>query len=219
MKTVRQQVLEYITARRVVTAEEIARSFKMTRANARHHLAVLLDEGAVEISGAVPDGSPGRPPQHYRPTNQIRQHNLDRLARALLQTTPPELKSDAWLMELAEHLLELPNPGVINRPNPPHAEHLSKRLAHTVRQLNQMNYDARWEAHAQAPRVIFNHCPYRAIVDEHPELCRMDALVLQRALRVSVTQLVKLGRDSKGLSYCQFAVGSLLSAIRSTGAD
>ena len=86
-------------------------------------------------------------------------------------------------------------------------EHLSRRLARTIRSLNHLNYEARWEAHANSPRIILNHCPYAAIIANHPELCQVDALMLQKALGVSVTQQIKLGHNAQGLPFCVFQLG------------
>jgi predicted ArsR family transcriptional regulator len=213
MKTVRQQVLEYLETHRVASAEEVAQAFKMSGANARYHLAVLIDEGAVEISGVSQDGNLGRPRQRYSPTRQTHRHNLDRLANALLaekQTTPTSDEQAHWLERLAKQILAFDDiereKGASLQAGSSGPIHLAQRLAQVVRRLNHMNYNARWEAHAQAPRVIFSHCPYLSIISEHPELCQMDSLLLQEALGLPVSQQVKLGKDAHGLPYCMFQV-------------
>lgn len=210
MKTVRQQILEYLEAHRVASAEEIAQTFKMSGANARYHLAVLIAEGAVEVLGMLQDGNPGRPRQRYSPTRHIHRHNLNRLADALLVEKQAEFdqeKNEDRLKRIADHIwMSGDGRGKENLPQPSASTpaNLTQRLAQVVRRLNHMNYDARWEAHAQAPRMIFNHCPYAAIIAEHPELCQMDALLLQKALGLTVSQPIKLGKDANGLPYCMF---------------
>jgi len=80
-----------------------------------------------------------------------------------------------------------------------------KRLNLAVEKLNQMNYHARWEAGPEGPRIIFGHCPYAAIIEKHPELCRMDAAILKDLMGQSAEQLSKIGQD-KSLS-CVFVMG------------
>ncbi|MFZ6030956.1 MAG: helix-turn-helix transcriptional regulator [Chloroflexota bacterium] len=212
MKTVRQQILEYLETHRVASAEAIARAFKMSSANARYHLSVLIDEGAVEVSGVSPEGNPGRPRQRYSPTRHTHRHNLDHLADALLaekQNGAIPGAEETWPERVAGYMWAPEEGGREENRTPLQASaqtSLTQRLAQVVRRLNLMNYDARWEAHAQAPHVIFGHCPYAAIIDKHPQLCQIDALILQKALGLPVSQQVKLGKDAHGLLYCVFVL-------------
>ena len=208
MKTVRQQILEYLENRRSSTAPEIARVFKMTGANARHHLSILLSEGAIEISGTQNSGKAGRPTQLYSPARQMRRNNLHYLVDAFLTRILPavnKFEQREWQMQIADYLWEISS--AMGEKQTAERNSLSVRLHQTIRHLNRINYDARWEAHAPAPRVILGHCPYASIIDSHPELCQMDAFLLQRGLKISVTQEIKLAKDSSGLPYCRFVVG------------
>ena len=82
---------------------------------------------------------------------------------------------------------------------------IAKRLNLTVEKLNAMNYHARWEAGPQGPRLIFSHCPYAAMIEKHPELCRMDEKLLNELMGEAAMQLFKIGKD--GSSVCVFAIG------------
>jgi predicted ArsR family transcriptional regulator len=117
--------------------------------------------------------------------------NLSALADALLT----EAGSRVQLEALANHLV-----GKSNFASQP----IVKRLNLVVEKLNQMNYHARWEAGPEGPRVIFGHCPYAAIIEKHPELCRMDAAVLKDLMGQPAEQLSKIGQE-KGLS-CVFVL-------------
>jgi len=81
------------------------------------------------------------------------------------------------------------------------------RLNQTIRRLDEMNYQARWEASSQGPRVILGHCPYAAILAENPELCQMDAVFLSSQLGQAVDQVAKLERGPQGIPHCIFALG------------
>ena len=55
-------------------------------------------------------------------------------------------------------------------------------------------------------RVILGHCPYAEIVARYPELCRMDAYLLELRLALPVIQVAKLERGVGGLPQCIFNV-------------
>lgn len=72
-----------------------------------------------------------------------------------------------------------------------------------VEKLNGMHYQARWEAGADGPRIIFGRCPYAAVIEGHPELCQMDVGLLGNALGRDVRQLAKI---EKAQGVCVFVV-------------
>jgi predicted ArsR family transcriptional regulator len=199
--TTRQRILEYIQSKEVVTAAEVASALHMTPANARHHLSILRDEGVVHVLGQRSHAGRGRPLDLYCLWRPIARHNLDKLADALLDDVEkienPEIQAEI-LERLAMRLLP-----------PAHTEskNLTQRLAQAVQHLDQLNYQARWEAHAQSPRIILQHCPYAAIIAEHPELCRIDQFLLKHLLSQPVQQLSKLEKTPSGFRQCVFRLG------------
>lgn len=129
---------------------------------------------------------------------------LDGLAGAMLEAwlkEAPEPVREAGLRSLAQRLGgdDLPGPGT----------QLLRRLALTVDRLNELHYQARWEAGADGARIILGHCPYAAIIAAHPELCRMDAFLLEQRTSSAVEQLAKLQPGAQGYPFCLFrATGS-----------
>jgi predicted ArsR family transcriptional regulator len=204
MKTSRQRVLEYVQAHYPVTAADLSQALRMTQANARHHLAVLQERGLVQPAGQRPARDRGRPAQRYMPSEQILGHNLDQLAAALLGW----LKSHAGASELEEAWHNLAGQIIQegSAGQPPSNENLSRRLYRTVHRLNELHYQARWEAWRGAPRLILGHCPYAAVIDQHPELCRMDAHILETLAQAQVEQIEKLAPDTQGALHCIFRI-------------
>ena len=132
-------------------------------------------------------------------------NNLERLSSALLNEIgylyPPEARQHS-MKRIAEQLVPPQlKPGRQSR------AHLTQRLYHTIQQLNRRNYQARWEAHTTAPRLILENCPYKAIIGQHPELCQIDALILELMLDKPVHQLAKLAPDARGVPLCVFQIG------------
>jgi predicted ArsR family transcriptional regulator len=69
-----------------------------------------------------------------------------------------------------------------------------------------MHYQARWEAGAEGPHIILGHCPYAVIIENHPELCKMDKAILSGLLGGQVEQLAKLEEGAGGLPFCAFVL-------------
>lgn len=200
MKSTRQLILEHLSNKQAASTKEISRALQLTTANIRHHLAILLAEGAVAIIGEKPSIGRGRPASLYALTSQTSLNNLDRLASVLLKdfANPerPESQTDS-LQRIALALSgETGNA----------TDNLTRRLYQAVQRLNELNYQARWEARSAAPQIILGHCPYAAILSDHPELCHLDALILETLLRMSVEKVAHLARDERGLTYCMFTL-------------
>lgn len=199
MKTTRQLILDYLEIKQAASPVDIARALHLTSANIRHHLSILNEEGAVEVIDRRRQERKGRPSRVYALRSRVTTHNLDKLTSALLVEIflllLPEERVP-FLKRVARRLC--PEPRQVNP---------SQRFVQAVRSLNNMNYQARWEARADAPRVIFGHCPYASILAEHPELCEMDTFLLERMLGQPVNLIACREKTPQGLRQCVFTVG------------
>lgn len=203
MTTARQKIFTYISKRRAVTAAEIARDLRMTSANARHHLAHLLKNGQVECIGKRSAGKKGgRPVQLYAVSRSVLGDGLPALSHHLLEEMLDSVSAPqriSLIQKLGQRLAS-PRTGVSST-SP------MLRLNETVKHLNKLGYESRWEAHASGPRITLGHCPYAAIIEAHPELCEMDAALLHECLAQRVEQIAKLEGAESGRPYCVFSVG------------
>ena len=191
MKTARHRVLLYVNKARTASAREISRALKMSAANVRHHLRVLVSDGRLEVSNVRIGEKRGRPEKLYSLPRAVLGDNLAVLSNALLREAGSQIRVEG----LVKHLI-----GESDFAGQP----IAKRLNLIIEKLNQMNYHARWEAGSSGPRIIFGHCPYSAIIDKHPELCKMDATMLEELMGQSAEQLTKMGRD--GSISCVFVM-------------
>ena len=190
MVTARQKVLGYLNKARSASAREVSRTLKMSAANVRHHLRVLVSDGRLETTSVKPRDGRGRPEKVYSIPRAALGDNLAVLSDLLLT------EGSVGLDILAKHLA-----GESDLKTLP----IAKRLNLTIDKLNEMKYHARWEAGSVGPRIIFGHCPYAAIIEKHPKLCRMDEILLKELLGQPAEQLTKIGRD--GSLICVLAVG------------
>ncbi len=190
--TARRKILAYLGKVHTCSAREIARALVMSAATVRHHLRVLVLDGRLEMTSLRKRDGRGRPEKVYSLPRAALGDNLSALSEALLTEAGPGVKMEA----LARHLA-----GDADFASQP----LAKRLNLTVEKLNQMNYHSRWEAGSEGPRVIFDHCPYAAIIDKHPELCRMDDAMLAQWMGQTASQIFRTGKE--GSSICVFVMG------------
>jgi len=193
-RSTRDDILIFIQSNRAVTAAEIARGLNLTPAAIRYHLSQLRKDQLVT---AAPEASAsatrGRPAERYRLSPQASPNNLTLLATALLSI---ETRTDTIWDQLAD---QLASPAI-----PPAS--LNRRLAHTIAQLNRMNYAARWEAGPHGPRVLFTNCPYAGLAEAFPGLCLMDRLILQKFLGKQITQTAR-SEQTGAQARCIFESG------------
>jgi predicted ArsR family transcriptional regulator len=211
MKTVRARILDYIRSHRAVTVAELSLAFQMTPANARHHLSTLLDQGLLQLVDDRPASGKGRPAHIFAISEQALGDNLGLLADILLdqltfQSGPEQLKS--ILRTLADQMASRMAASAKQTGAPDKtSQSLTRRLYRAIEILNQHHYQARWEARPDAPRLVLGHCPFSAILKEHPELCQMEAYLIENFTGIPVEQTAKLARDPSGLRFCMFRIG------------
>lgn len=201
MKNSRQRILEFFDLRDIVSAREIARAMHMTAANARHHLRILVEDGVVVIAGHRLTPGRGRPEQIYQLAKRAGANSFTVLSSSLLSKSLRNLSEDErldFMRQIAQEILsgyEIPK--TIN---------LGVRLQQAVRKLNEMHYQSRWEARAKNPRLILGHCPYRAILDQFPELCLMDKFITGHLSGAQMEQIARLDEVGPGVRHCIFQV-------------
>jgi len=189
----RKKILAYLKKTRAAPAREIARALKMSSPNVRHHLSVLVSDGRVEFVSVKKRDGRGRPEKMYSLSHAMVGDNLSALANALLDVTGSKLNVEA----VASHILDSSQFSNLS---------VQKRLALLIEKLNEMNYQARWEAGAGGPRIIFGRCPYAKVIDGHDQLCKMDVVILEKVLERPLTRSLK-NETKKNLCPFLFQVG------------
>ncbi len=190
--TARRKILIYLNKTHTGSAREIARALQMSAATVRHHLRILVSDGRLEMVAVRGREGRGRPEKSYSLPSAALGDNLSALSEALLSESGSGVPMEALAKRLA---------GECNFSSQP----LAKRLNLTVERLNQMNYHARWEAGSEGPRLLFSHCPYAAIIEQHPELCQMDEAMLKEWMGQPAAQVSRAGKE--GSSVCVFMIG------------
>jgi predicted ArsR family transcriptional regulator len=200
MITARQRVLGYLKKQRSASAAQIGRGLNMSAADVRYHLSIMLGDGRVALISEKRRAGRGRPVKLYGLSEKSLGDNFALLSDAvlgeLLNGLSP-VKRDGMLNAIAKTLAIQFDTDNLNIP-------MTKQLAIIVDKLNELHYQARWEAGPQGPRILFAHCPYAAIIEKHPELCRMDEFLVGNLMNAKACQLAKIGQPPIGSPYCVF---------------
>lgn len=194
MTTSRQKILTHLKKTRSASVREIARALRLSAPNVRHHLSVLCSDGRVEMTAVHNREGRGRPEKVYSLSAAALGDNLSALVEAVLTEAGSTLRMEA----VARLILNA---------SPFEGQSMNKRLALLVEKLNEMNYQARWEAGADGPRVIFGRCPYARVIEGHSEICKMDTALLKNALARDVSTLKKNEMPAKGMCPFIFQIG------------
>ena len=195
MQHTRQQIIDYLQSNRNATSTELSRVLSVTPADVRYHLKKLEDARLVEEVGFESLRGRGRPIKIYSLRENALKHNLSGLTSALLQALPPDInESKAAINRVAKNLL-----GDYKTASSRHSQ-----LKQTVEKLNELKYQATWEASPNGPRIIFRNCPYAMILAKHPEICQIDSALLTTMLDRPIIQIAKLERSPDGSPHCAF---------------
>lgn len=200
MSPTRDTILSYLHIHAAASAVDLSLALALTVQNIRHHLAILQSQGKVVASGQRAPKSRGRPAALYSLSAQIRSNNLGLLSGALLDELSSSLAPDEVAGFLRNVAIRISG---LHESSP---KNMTLRLSQAVQRLKELNYQARWEARADAPRVLLGYCPYAAILPEHPELCQMDAFLLEELVKCPVKQIARMDLNSPAKPYCIFAL-------------
>jgi len=198
--TTQSRILNFLRKQGSATVHELSLAFMLSGANIRHHLAVMKSNDLIESISQQRQGR-GRPVYVYGLSRRVLGDGLDNLVRAIFDTlfrTMSDEDREANLKSVALSLggknpsrIDLLQPAFLNR---------------VIDRLNELHYQAHWEAGVNGPQVILGHCPYASIIATYPELCRMDALLLSEQIGLPVEQAAKLRPSIKGHPFCSFLV-------------
>lgn len=200
MQTTRQRIIQYLKLHRQATSPELSRVLDLTQANIRHHLGVLEEEGYVEVIGQTTNSTRGRPTYIYMLTKSAQSDGLDTLSSALLAEgldAISQTKKRKFLENTAKRIAGT---------SPKTQKSITIQLSQAVQRLNELNYNAHWEAHAEGPHIFLGICPYAKIIQRYPELCQMDAALIEHLTGQEFTQVEKISRRQDGPPHCRFVL-------------
>jgi predicted ArsR family transcriptional regulator len=202
MLTTRQKILAILEKQQVLTSKELSQNLGFTRANILHHLAILDADHLIETIGQRKSAR-GRPENLYGLSRQALGNDLVGLSSVLIEHALEDMKQT----ERSNYLRNLARRYRALIPDT-HTNSFSNMLSQMIQYLNQMHYHARWEASASGALLVFNHCPYWALIDNHPELCLLDKYLLEEWTKREIAQVSKLQKQDRHLPQCSFRIAN-----------
>ena len=195
----RDEITHYLQQHPYSSADELSIVLGKTRANIQHHLKAMELANIitqVKIKPAHPQR--GRPRAYYSLAPVNKPNNLTSLAGILLQIlldAGDTAEKSELLIKIAQQIL----PASESRST------LTQRLNRIVKELSTLGYQARWEAHADGPQVVFRNCPYHPLPEKYPILCRMDALLLM--MNLDVVEPIQIAQIKiPEINACRFTI-------------
>lgn len=202
MQPVRRRITEILKERQTATVAELAGELGMAQVSVRHHLDILVGEDLVESAGVRRRDGAGRPSQIYSLTPGAvrlfpRRHDI--LAADMLI----EMKGLLPAAEVREVFRRLAEKNAHESPSAIQGQSVQDRLDEVTRFLTQKGYNARWEACGDHYEIVACNCPYVGVADHHPELCMMDAVMMEHLLPDAVRTE---SRALDGSPHCTYVI-------------
>jgi predicted ArsR family transcriptional regulator len=198
MQETRQQILTILKEKGQATVDALAVSLDLTPITVRHHLSILLGEGyltAQQVRRKV-----GRPHYVYSLTDKASDlfpqgyHLLtDRLLEEL-KVMVGEDGTQVLLTRLADKLAASIGPQIGDGT-------IEERLDQAAHLLVAEGFLARWEKTPDGYIFYELNCPYRRVIEHHPEVCTMDQRFLSSVLRISVEKIDCIVEGGERCSY------------------
>lgn len=196
-----KQILDYLARHVQASSRELSHDLGITKSGVRYHLAILARQGSIEVvpSGEIRQDSPGRPRRYFRLKEDGRSNHLSELISILMNQFEPEqaVSRQAFYNALAQAML-------------PKSQQVASLNAHHLNLLidflNERHYSARWEAHRNGPRIVFQTCPYARIWPDHPSICILDRRIIALWTGADVQQTANMNETREAGNLCIFEV-------------
>jgi|GEM_PF-4853040 len=194
--TSREKIFQLINSRRFTTAREIANYFKISIPTVRFHLRELVRQGRIFANNAERVHPLGKPRLMYSTRKMVNEG----LYRSLLDEILSEAENDD---EFKISLIKLTAAKIAPVPGST-SSNLTLRMIELIDNLNQNDYNSRWEVHKNSPRIIIEVCPYRLSRCRDNFFCAMDKYLIEQW----TNQPVKFRKFEEGSSKpsCQFEI-------------
>lgn len=180
------------------TVRDVAELLDVSEVAARRHLAMLVDEGFVDVREHA-DG-PGRPAKRYRLTEQARRlfpQRYAQMADELLTFITTQQGRDglrAYLRWRLEQQTATLGEQVT-------ADDLPGRLRQLAGALSEEGFDATVTEDGNGFLLTQEHCAIYDVAREHPEMCTYEAATFSKVLGSDV-QLSRRETMAAGSSAC-----------------
>ncbi|MAT44396.1 MAG: hypothetical protein CL609_18845 [Anaerolineaceae bacterium] len=189
------EILSLLSKSHPLTIAEISQQLNLTKADIRYHVSRLIKEGQIKSTSTSNSSSKrGRPAKVFTVSDEVYPDNLKELIQVWFSLTgvnPETLKKAATL--LAKNFVH-------NR----ESSSFFLKMNKIITELNQRQYDARWEIKPSGPVIYFYNCPYKNIVGQNFELCQMDQFLLSELTGTEIRKQQTIAQNNT--NRCMFVL-------------
>ncbi len=189
--TTEQEIVNLLTNRKPLSILEMAKLLNLTKADIRYHVKNMLTQNKI-VKIPPKEGAPGRPAFRYKISDDEFKHNLDFLTNGLLSLFPNK-------SELINNLSD----NFVSDFSPDENRTIITKLNSLIYKFLELNYLPRWETQFQGPIIYFGNCPYRKLIENHPELCELDKMIISKYLNQDVEIEKTIAKESL---FCKFQI-------------
>ena len=202
MQNTSRHILDIIRKNGNSTAALLSEEMEMTRANVRYHLKNLEKDGWIRKAGKIEHNGKGRKDVLFEPTPKCESRfNLSTLK--MMYKVLFEGKSRKEFNQNREMYVE--NFMQTNNILPLNGS-LPQRLFALVRVLNEVGYNAAWEARPEGPQITIKECPYRSFIVDCKKMCLVDKRIMEKILGGSSPVDILQASHGKPEATCIFKV-------------
>jgi len=168
-------IIQFLSTNQPANVQTLSKKLNLTKADIRYHLKALIKSGTVfKIDPVEFSGIRGRPAAKYTVSSTSLPNNFSELLEILLLNP---INQDVFAY-ITEKIIPLINLSYF----PSNIE----KLNGLIKELNDRNYDARWETRNDGPIIFISNCPYRSLLKKFPEFCKMDKIIISESIGKSI---------------------------------
>ena len=212
VQSVRRRITEILKEDGSATVAELASQLGMAQVSVRHHLDILIGEDLVELTGVRRRDGAGRPSQMYALTRNALTLFPQRNAQ-LASSVLTELKAVLQQDKVRELLIRVAERTAREAPKPSASQTPEERLDQVADFLTQKGYKARWEACNGRYELHACNCPYSGVAEQHPELCVMDHVLIERLLPDAIHVQSHVANGATRCTYVLESSAALTEAL------
>jgi predicted ArsR family transcriptional regulator len=200
-----EKIYNYIRSHPKVTANELSKLLMLTKADIRYHLARLIKLGLITKKEISFRQGAGRPGYYYAIAIEDLISGYPLLARVCLNVMTNE-RDRSNLMPLSQKAAE-----EISRNFGGSQKSGAELISAAIQFLNQLGYQATWEARPAHPIVLLKKCPYLDLAATQPMLCMMDTSLLENITGWTPTLQQNMNNPSNPTPYCLFSLSKSMN--------
>ncbi len=199
MPNIRTALLETLGRHGAMSLEELAQVSGKSKMSLRYHLGLLARQGMITVCRDPRHDGVGRPQALIALTGcacELLPKHYDRLAVDLLDELNAQAgpgRTRRLLRGLGRHAAAAMRPQA----------RLVPRLNRAAKVLTARGYMASWAKKGDGYSIWLGNCPYRQVVNVHPEICEMD-LAMVEAMVEGAASGVRCVQN--GEARCEFVI-------------